>query len=162
MTEDFDPVDALSILIAELLCDKNPRSLSAALAVTRVRLGLGLNPQADRETVKAALGKALGKPASTPAAPSLVDRVTSALLGANFRQYGNDAATLPAFLVADGVGVTVRVAWEAANDEWRGRLLAKLAASLRRDGFEVQDRDGYLYIPEQETTTEAATGTVAR
>lgn len=94
----------------------------------------------------------------SPAAPSLAERVTASLLGAGFRQYRNRmASNLAAFLVSEGVGVTVSLSWEGASEEWRGKVLATWASALRSAGFEVSERDGYLYVPEpgRDTTTAA-------
>lgn len=87
--------------------------------------------------------------AQTPEEPSLAEQVTRALRDAGFREHRNRmAGNLAAFLVAAGVGVTVRLSWEGASEQWRGRVLAMFASVLRTAGFTVAERDGYLYVPE--------------
>jgi hypothetical protein len=98
--------------------------------------------------------------------PSLGKLATDCLLDAGHRN-GRDPnpCHFPAFMVTEDVGlaVTVGIRWLAAGDPYHAILLAKYAAALRAGGFEVCERDGYLYVPDprsagQDTATAAGEG----
>jgi len=82
------------------------------------------------------------------APPSLGERIASVLREAGFREWQRTTpANLAAFVVAEGVGATVNLSWEASG-EWRRKVLVKFAEALRAAGFEVDNRARYLYVHE--------------
>jgi hypothetical protein len=147
----FDPIDAMSRLVADLLAQSWPASPPS---VAQFQLGLGIPPDADAATVKAALEAALQVSGVTvrPADPGLAERIADVLLGARFHEYdaGNPvaAAVSGAFVVGAGVGATVRVSWRNTDADTRAAELLKYGYVLRRAGLQVDIRTGYLYVHE--------------
>ena len=87
---------------------------------------------------------------------TLAERITSVLAGTGFRPCAEmpPEATHrsgPFFLVAEGVGATVSVAWTDATDTERRVMLRRYAIRLHEAGLDAERRDGYLYVTETET-----------
>lgn len=88
---------------------------------------------------------------------TLAERITSVLSGTGFRPYAEMPLEAthhsgPFFLVAEGVGATVSVAWMDATDAERGVMLHRYSIRLHEVGLDAERRDGHLYV------TEAAEG----
>jgi len=86
---------------------------------------------------------------------TLAERITSVLAGTGFRPCADmplDATHYsgPFFLVAEGVGATVSVAWTDAADAERGVMLHRYAIRLHEVGLVAERRAGYLYVTEPE------------
>jgi hypothetical protein len=86
---------------------------------------------------------------------TLAERITSVLAGTGFRPYVDMPLNAthhsgPFFLVAEGVGATVSVAWMDATDTERGAMLHRYAIRLHEVGLVADRRDGYLYVTEAE------------
>jgi hypothetical protein len=84
---------------------------------------------------------------------TLAERITSVLTGTGFRPYAEmplDAThhSGPFFVVAEGVGATVSVAWADATAAERGAMLHRYAIRLHEVGLDAERRDGYLYVTE--------------
>lgn len=81
-------------------------------------------------------------------AERLKDRIATALKTAGFIAYDRAASGQhPMFLVSEGVGAIVSLAWEAPEDE-RALMLVKYEARLRESGLPVENRGKCLYVPE--------------
>lgn len=86
---------------------------------------------------------------------TLAERITSVLTGTGFRPFADMPFEAthhsgPFFVVAEGVGVTVRVAWVDATDAERRTVLHRIDIRLHEVGLSSEQRDGYLYVAETE------------
>lgn len=77
---------------------------------------------------------------------TLAERITSVLVAAGFRKYPADSAYDGSFVVTEGVGATVGIAWEAAEDRERATLLMQYENALLRAGLGVASRGNHLYV----------------